>query len=247
MTNLENELKIYFDCNNELKSINDRLDGIKTESRNIINNKFEVYKNGSDDEINKLKSDFDKLDNEEKLLRDRRTTVLMKIEFVKNNLDFLFFQEYMPKVIEIWNGYAGKKIGPKTAEKLKNEIKEKVGINVYWSWEHSYHTMRLLGSFLGYQFRIEVSPKWENGKFPYSLLDVDNKACILSMDKLKISQNNNKYVQDIDEIVQELRQIWKKCEDKKRELEGMISEYNSMCIGNIPHLNLRDSYFREMG
>ena len=84
MTNLENELKIYFDCNNELKSINDRLDGIKTESRNIINNKFEVYKNGSDEEINKLKSDFDKLDNEEESLRDRRTTLLMKKEFIKN-------------------------------------------------------------------------------------------------------------------------------------------------------------------
>ena len=247
MTNLENELKIYFDCNNELKSINDRLDGIKTESRNIINNKFEVYKNGSDEEINKLKSDFDKLDNEEESLRDRRTTLLMKKEFIKNNLDFLFFQEYMPKVIEIWNGYAGKKLGPKTTEKLKNDIKEKVGINAYWCWEYSSHTITLIGCFFGYQFRIEVSPKWENGKRVCELLDVDNKACILSMDKLKISQNNNKYVQDIDEIVQELRQIWKKCEDKKRELEGMISEYNSMCIGNIPHLNLRDSYFREMG
>ena len=79
MTNLENELKTYFDCKNELKSINDRLDGIKTESRNIVNNKFEVYKNGSDEEINKLKSDLDKLDKEEESLKDRRTTLLMKL------------------------------------------------------------------------------------------------------------------------------------------------------------------------
>ena len=57
----------------------------------------------------------------------------IKIELLKGNAHIALASEVIPVICEVWNKYAGKKHGPKTNEKIKNEIKEKANISCYLS------------------------------------------------------------------------------------------------------------------
>ena len=65
------------------------------------------------------------------------------LAITRHNVYVTFWNEYYPKIKAIWDKYAGKKHGEKTAEKIRNEIKQTTGVWFYEYSRYSYPTINI--------------------------------------------------------------------------------------------------------
>lgn len=171
----------------------------------------------------------------------------IKIELLKGNARIALATEAIPAICEIWNKYAGKKHGPKTNDKIKNEIKEKA--NIYF-----YLSQRI---YSGSEFNI--SPCDENGRNIYgyditisTIYDSDNKQYKKAVDDnnviqtiapedLQIIHASRDYVENIDAAINQLYALNEKARAAQAELENIAHEYNKIARGSIKEINAREN------
>ena len=172
------------------------------------------------------------VENDIAKLEEKKTDLQITVKILNSNANIALFNEVMPQVLEVLAKYKNKPYGPKTEEKVKNEIKEKTKCGFYISERYSsqeYHIFHL--EFNG---TIECGTKFIDGK-KKKLLD-DNKIQVPELNDLTLYYTSKEYIDNIPKRIKELKRLHKKAYEKQQELENICSEYNNLAVGNIKHI-----------
>lgn len=168
-------------------------------------------------------------------LEEKKEDLQITIKILNSNAKIALFNEVMPQVLEVLAKYKNKPYGPKTEQKIKDEIKEKTKCGFYISARYSsqeYHVFPL--EFHGNTYDIECGTKYIDGK-QKNLLD-DNKIQVPELNDLTLFYTSKEYIDNIPKRIKELKKLHKKAYEKQQELEKICSEYNSLTVGNIKNI-----------
>ena len=166
-------------------------------------------------------------------LNEEIKDLTISIKVLNSNAKLSLYNEALPVVLEVLSKYKNKPYGPKTEEKIRDEIKEKINCSFYISDRYNsqeYHIIPL--EYSGNTYNIECGPK--DGK-QKKLLD-GNKIQVLEFNDLTIYYSSKEYIDDIPKRIKELKRLYKKAYEKQQELDAICSEYNSLVVGNIKYI-----------
>ena len=216
----------------KIKEVEEKTNEIRNTYLNIMDKK-ERYK--------KMKT----VENDIAKLEEKKTDLQITIKILNSNAKIALFNEVIPQVLEVLAKYKGKPLGPKTEEKIKNEIKEKTKCGFYISKRYSsqeYHIFPL--EFNGNTYDIVCGTKFIDGK-QKKLLD-DNKIQVPELNDLTIYYDSKEYIDNIPKRIKDLKKLYKKAYEKQQELEKICSEYNSLAVGNIKNIYKDKNIYQNM-
>lgn len=173
-----------------------------------------------------------KVENEMCKLNEEIKDLTITIKILNSNAKIALFNEVMPQVLEVLAKYKNKPYGPKTEEKIRDEIKEKINCSFYISDRYNsqeYHIIPLEYSCNTYN--IECGSKYIDGK-QKKLLE-DNKIQVLELSDITLYYASKEYIDNIPKRIKELKRLYKKAYEKQQELDTLCSDYNSLAVGNI--------------
>lgn len=175
------------------------------------------------------------VENELVRLEEKKKDLQITIKILNSNAKIALYSETLPIVLEVLAKYKNKPYGPKTEEKIKDEIKEKTNCSFYISTRYSsqeYHIIPL--EFSNNNYNIECGSKCIDGK-QKKLLDA-NKIQVLEFNDLTLYYDSKEYIDNIPKRIKELKRLYKKAYEKQQELEKICSEYNNLSVGNIKNI-----------
>lgn len=175
------------------------------------------------------------VENELLRLEEKKKDLQIIIKILNSNAKIALYNETLPVVLEVLSKYKSKPYGPKTEEKIKDEIKEKTNCGFYISDRYNsqeYHIIPLEFSINTYN--IECGPQYIDGK-QKKLLE-ENKIQVLELSDITLYYTSKEYIDNIPKRIKELKRLYKKAYEKQKELEKICSEYNSLAIGNIKNI-----------
>lgn len=175
------------------------------------------------------------VENELVRLEEKKKDLQITIKILNSNAKIALYSETLPIVLEVLAKYKNKPYGPKTGEKIKDEIKEKTNCSFYISTRYSsqeYHIIPL--EFSNNNYNIECGSKCIDGK-QKKLLD-ENKIQVLEFNDLALYYASKEYIDNIPKRIKELKRLYKKAYEKQQELEKICSEYNNLAVGNIKNI-----------
>lgn len=176
-----------------------------------------------------------KVENEMCKLNEEIKDLTITIKILNSNAKIALFNEVMPQVLEVLAKYKNKPYGPKTEEKIRDEIKEKINCSFYISDRYNsqeYHIIPLEYSCNTYN--IECGPQYIDGK-QKKLLD-DNKIQVLELSDITLYYASKEYIDNIPKRIKDLKRLYKKAYEKQQELAALCSEYNNLAVGNIKNI-----------
>lgn len=168
-------------------------------------------------------------------LEEKKKDLQITIKILNSNAKIALYNETMPIVLGVLAKYKNKPYGPKTEEKIKDEIKEKTNCSFYISTRYNsqeYHIIPL--EFSNNIYNIECGAKYIDGK-QKKLLD-ENKIQVLEFNDLTLYYSSKEYIDNIPKRIKELKRLYKKAYEKQQELEKICSEYNNLAVGNIKNI-----------
>ena len=168
-------------------------------------------------------------------LEEKKKDLQITIKILNSNAKIALFNETIPVVLEVLEKYNNKPYGPKTEQKIREEIKEKTNCSFYISDRYSsqeYHIIPL--EFSNNDYNIECGTKYIDGK-QKKLLD-DNKIQVPELNDLTIYYASKEYIDNIPKRIKELKKLYKKAYEKQKELEKICSTYNSLAVGDIKNI-----------
>ena len=222
-------MKKFADIIKEVNQTQQKIKEVEEKTKEIR----KIYLNITD--IKKRHEKMKTVENELLRLEEKKEDLQITIKILNSNAKIALFNEVMPQVLEVLAKYKNKPYGPRTEEKIKNEIKEKTKCGFYISKRYSsqeYHIFPL--EFNGNTYDIECGTKFIDGK-QKNLLE-DNKIQVPELKDLTLFYTSKEYIDNIPKRINELRKIYKKAYEKQQELEKICSEYNSLAVGNIKHI-----------
>ena len=175
------------------------------------------------------------VENELVRLEEKKKDLQFTIKILNSNAKIALYNETLPTVLQVLAKYKGKSYGPKTEQKIKDEIKDKTGCCFYISSRYylqEYHIIPL--DFSNNDYNIECGTKCENGKHK-KLLD-ENKIQVPELNDLTIYYSSKEYIDNIPKRIKDLKRLYKKAYEKQKELEKICSEYNSLAVGSIKNI-----------
>lgn len=178
-------------------------------------------------------------------LEEKKKDLQITIKILNSNAKIALFNETMPIVLEVLTKYKNKPYGPKTEEKIKDEIKEKTNCSFYISTRYSsqsYHIIPL--EFSNNNYNIECGTKCIDGK-QKKLLD-ENKIQVLNFNDFTLYYTSKEYIDNIPKRIKELKKLYKKAYEKQQELKKICSEYNNLCVGNIKNIYKDKNIYSNM-
>lgn len=185
------------------------------------------------------------VENELIRLEEKKKDLQITIKILNSNAKLSLYNEALPVVLEVLAKYKNKPYGPKTEEKIRDEIKEKTNCSFYISEKYSsqeYHIIPL--EFSGNTYNIECGAKYIDGK-QKKLLD-DNKIQVLELSDITLYYASKEYIDNIPKRIKELKRLYKKAYEKQQELSEICSEYNSLVVGNIKNIYKDKHIFPNM-
>lgn len=185
------------------------------------------------------------VENELLRLEEKKKDLQITIKILNSNAKIALYNETMPIVLEVLAKYKNKPYGPKTEEKIRDEIKEKTNCSFYISERYSsqeYHIIPLESS--GNTYNIECGDKYIDGK-QKKLLD-ENKIQALEFSDITLYYTSKEYIDNIPKRIKELKRLYKKAYEKQQELVALCSEYNSLAVGNIKNIYKDKHIFPNM-
>lgn len=156
------------------------------------------------------------------------------IKILNSNAKIALYNEAMPVVLEVLAKYKNKPYGPKTEEKIKNEIKEKAKCYFYiisdrFSQSYNIHPI----DYNCNAYNVKCGTKYENGE--QKKLLIDNKIQVVEFKDLVI-HSSKEYIDDIPVRINKLKELYKKAVEKQKELDKACIEFNSLAVGDIKHI-----------
>lgn len=178
-------------------------------------------------------------------LNEEIKDLTISIKILNSNAKLSLYNETLPVVLEVLAKYKNKPYGPKTEEKIRDEIKEKINCSFYISDRYNsqeYHIIPL--EFSNNNYNIECGSKYIDGK-QKKLLE-DNKIQVLGFDDLTLYYTSKEYIDNIPKRIKELKRLYKKAYEKQQELSAICSKYNSLAVGNIKSIYKDKHIFPNM-
>lgn len=180
-----------------------------------------------------------------KEVEEKKEDLQITIKILNSNAKIALFNEVMPQVLEVLAKYKNKPYGPKTEQKIKDEIKEKTKCGFYISSRYSSKEYNIFPlEFNGNTYDIECGTKFIDGK-QKNLLD-DNKIQVSEINDLTLYYSSKEYIDNIPKRIKELKKLYKKAYEKQQELEKICSEYNSLTVGNIKNIYKDKNIYQNM-
>lgn len=161
----------------------------------------------------------------------RNEDLKIALEILKDNAANAFFAESIDTICTIWSKYTGKPHGEKTAEKIRKELFEALGVRVYITNKYGDACVTCYDFGRGAPFRqLEFYASRKNGKNVPAL--VDNKVQELTPDCFYVYCCGG-YVDDVPAQVAAIRAAHEKAQEAERAFFAAVSAYNSLTRGNI--------------
>lgn len=185
------------------------------------------------------------VENELVRLEEKKKDLQITIKILNSNAKIALYSEAMPVVLEVLAKYKNKPYGPKTEQKIRDEIKEKTNCSFYISDRYNsqeYHIIPLEYSVNTYN--IECGAKYIDGK-QKKLLD-ENKIQALEFSDITLYYTSEEYIDNIQKRIKELKRLYKKAYEKQQELATLCSKYNSLAAGNIKNIYKDKNIFPNM-
>lgn len=216
-----------------IKENNKKIDELVNTYSNIMDFKEKIAQKRA------VEKDMCKLNEEIKGL-----TITIKI--LNSNAKIALFNEIMPQALEVLAKYKNKPYGPKTEQKIKDEIKEKTNCSFYINERYNsqeYHIIPL--GFSGNTYNIECGPKFENGE--QKKLLINNKIQVVEFEELSLYYTSKEYIENIPQRIKQLKKLYKKAVEKQKELDTVCGEFNSLAVGNIKHIYSDKRIYENIG
>ena len=213
----------------EVKQTQQNINGLEEKAKQLRN----TYLNIKD--IKERHEKMRNVENELMSLEEKKKDLQITIKILNSNAKIALYNEVLPVVLEVLEKYKNKPYGPKTEQKIRDEIKEKTNCGFYISVRYSsqeYHIYPL--EFTNNDYNIECGTKFVNGK-QKKLLD-DNKIQVPELNDLTIYYSSKEYIDNIPKRIKELKKLYKKAYEKQQELEKICSEYNNLAVGSIKNI-----------
>lgn len=172
-------------------------------------------------------------------LEEKKKDLQITIKILKSNAKIALFNETMPTVLGVLAKYNNKPYGPKTEQKIRDEIKEKTNCGFYIS-SQEYHIFPL--EFISNDYNIVCGTKYIEGK-QKKLLD-DNKIQVQELNDITLYYTNKEYIDNIPKRIKDLKRLYKKAYEKQQEFVALCNEYNNLCVGSIKKI-YKDKYMIE--
>lgn len=200
---------------------------------------LEIRKTGSDEAFTEARKSYEAAAKKYEKEVSNNETQKIKIEILKDNAARAWFAENIAAICEVWNKYEGKAYGEKTAQKIREEIKNKTGVNVYFGNKYDDANIRV---YFGYEsgapfHDLEFLPIWNGGERQPAL--VDNKIVKINPEKMRV-YCCGEYVEDVNTHIKELKKAHAAAVKAEKTLDNAISKYNSLTRGKINHASSRE-------
>lgn len=210
-----------------IKKVDEKINELQNTYLNIMNIKERHEKRKS-------------VENDLVRLKEKKKDLQITVKILNSNAKIALYNEAMPEVLEVLAKYKNKPYGPKTDEKIKDEIKEKINCSFYISEKYNsqeYHIIPL--EFSNNIYNIECGTKYIDGK-QKKLLE-DNKIQVLEFDDLTLYYTSKEYIDNIPKRIKELKKLYKKAYEKQQEFAALCNKYNNLCVGSIKKI-YKDKY-----
>ena len=154
-----------------------------------------------------------------------------KIErtIIRHNAECVFLSEYLPLVLDVYNKYAGKRIGDKTRDKIRAAVKEALG-------DDEKHISVYIDSD-GVNYSI-LNSAWKRAYFcyntetkkSYSMWDSDGKLNKLEM--FMFHTDKGEYIEDSEKYIAMKKEQANKIKELSIEIEKARKEFDdNLCDG----------------
>lgn len=170
----------------------------------------------------------------------------LTMRFLKNNARIALFHDVMPEFLKILEKYKGKPYGPKTEQKIVDEVKEKTGARayIYTRYKQDEVCISPVDGF-GNDCAITVGIKHEvNGETNHLL--IDNKIQVLPLECFSIWYINNNYFDDIPAAIRKMKELYRKAYEIQQELDRACSAFNKYAVGGIESLYIDKRIYERM-
>lgn len=165
-------------------------------------------------------------------LEEKKEDLQITIKILNSNAKIALYNDVMPQVLEVLAKYKNKPYGPKTEQKIRDEIKEKTKCGFYISVRYSSQEYNIFPlEFSGNTYNIVCGTKYIEGK-QKNLLD-DNKIQVPELKDITLFYTSKEYIDNIPKRIKDLKRLYKKAYEKQKELDKLCIEYNSLAVGNI--------------
>lgn len=212
-------MKTYKEIIEEIKNVGLELQAADKEETRLVNRWADIPDLKEKYQVKKA------AESEMLAVSEKKVDLKLTKMILESNVRIALFNEVAPVVLEVFMKYKGKSFGPKTKEKIYEEIKE--GTECYCYIDQSYAQRLYITSMLNRSIVVSCYPK--------NNILVNNKIRECSMEEIALYDNRG-YVEDIPERISELKKLHKEVVEKQEELIKYCDKYNELAVGDIPLL-----------
>lgn len=219
----------------------DMIDTAKAEKEYTRAAMLAAHKSGTDAEFDAAEAAYKAATEKYAAECKRNEDLQMAVEVLKDNAAQAFFAENIGAICAVWDKYAGKPCGEKTAEKIRKELFAALGVRVWIS--NKYNDAYITCYFdTGAPFRsLEFCAIRGGGENVPAL--VGNKIQPLSPDVFRV-YNCGTYVDDVPAHVQAIREAHDKAQEAEAAFTAAVSNYNALTRGSIAQASTREGVKR---
>ncbi len=217
------------------------IDMAKTEKDLTRNAMLTARKSGTDAELDAALTAYKAAEEKYAAECKHNEDMQMAVEVLRDNAAQAFFAENIGAICAVWNKYAGKPCGEKTADKIRKELFETLGVRI---WIGNQYGDACITCYFdgGAPFReLEFCATRSNGETVPAL--VNNKIQTISPDVFRV-YNCGAYVDDVAAHVQAIREAHEKALEAESAFSEAVSAYNRMTRGRIEQASTRDGVKR---
>lgn len=215
--------------------ITDTAEAEKNLDREIMR---EVWKTGTDEEKIAARDKYKAAEARYNAEKEENTRFQVLIQVLRDNAAQAYFAENIGAICEIWNRYAGKPHGEKTAAKIQNEIHQAINTRC-WIRNH-YDTAEITVYFdygTRYPFReLVFCPIWDGENKPAL---INNRVQPITADKMKV-YCCGEYVEDPEAHTAAIYAAHAAALEAEKALSEAVSNYNRLCRGTMSHASTRE-------
>lgn len=197
-----------------------------------------VYKTGTEEEKAAAYANYKAAEARYIAEKEENTRFRVLIQVLRDNAAQAYFAENIGIICNIWNRYAGKPHGEKTAEKIRNEIRRAINARV---WIHNRYDAAEIAVYFDHGTRY---PFTELVFCPTSGSDnkpalVNNKVQTIAADDMRV-YCCGEYVEDPEAHTNAIYTAHAAALEAEKALSEAVSNYNRLCRGTMSHASTRE-------